>query len=105
MVGLLSARGMTWLTQKGAECAVYFQSNNSPRNVLVVMLKMWNVMTIPLHKYAAPSCSAQHLVRSSNRLAPPLHGAHDDKIAEVSRCESGPQPVSGVRLIAHNECA
>ena len=56
MIGLLSARGMTWLTldpKGGGECAVYFQSNNSPRNVLVVMLKMWNVMTIPLHKYAA----------------------------------------------------
>ena len=69
---------------------------------LQLVLKMWNAMTIPLHKYAAPLFSTMPALK--NRLAPPIHGAHEDKIAEVSRCESGPQPVSEVCLIAPNEC-
>jgi hypothetical protein len=69
---------------------------------LQLVLKMWNVMNIPLHKYAASLFSTMPALK--NRLTPPIHGAHDDKIAEVSLCESRPQPVSGVCLIAPNDC-
>ena len=86
-------------------------------------LEMLSAMAIPLHKYAALLLSTAPALES--RFAPPLDGAHDDddaaddldivvagrgpsvadspalgsdEIAELCRSESGPRPVSGVRL-------
>ena len=86
-------------------------------------LEMLSAMAIPLHKYAALLLNTTPELES--RFAPPLDGAHDDadaaddldivvagrgpsvadspalgsdEIAELCRSESGPRPVSGVRL-------
>ena len=81
-------------------------------------LEMLSAMAIPLHKYAALLLSTTPELES--HFAPPLDGAHagdldivvagrgpsvadspalgSDRIAELCRSESGPRPVSGVRL-------
>jgi hypothetical protein len=86
-------------------------------------LEMLSAMAVPLHKYAALLLSTTPELES--HFAPPLDGAHadadaagdldivvagrgpsvadspalgSDRIAELCRSESGPRPVSGVRL-------